>query len=188
MKELFTKNDENLKWNTKETETILKTVVFDVTKRHNVSKNGTEGDYIVLNANDWVVIIPEVNEKIIMVKQWRHGNQKLSIEFPGGVIDKGEDPEKAALRELEEETGYKAHKLIKLGSINPNPALFSNNLHIYLAQEMEETGIQHLDKDEFINICSLTKDELLELPGSEYFTHGLMGTALAFYLKYNMGK
>jgi 8-oxo-dGTP pyrophosphatase MutT (NUDIX family) len=183
MKEIFTKDDENLCWKTTDSKTILNTVVFDVTKNHNVSHNGIEGDYIVLKANDWVIVVPEVDDKLVMVKQWRHGEQNLSIEFPGGVIDKNEEPEKAALRELEEETGCKAQKLIKLGKINPNPALFSNHLHIFLAKDIIKTGVQHLDKDEFINTVELTMPEVLDLLGTEHFSHGLMGTALAFYMK-----
>ena len=183
MKEIFTKDDENLCWKTTDSKTILNTVVFDVTKNHNVSHNGIEGDYIVLKANDWVIVVPEVDDKLVMVKQWRHGEQKLSIEFPGGVIDKNEEPEKAALRELEEETGCKAQKLVKLGKINPNPALFSNHLHIFLAKDIVKTGIQHLDKDEFINTVELELSEVLDLLGTEHFSHGLMGTALAFYMK-----
>ena len=183
MKEIFTKDDKNLCWKTTDSKTILNTVVFDVTKNHNVSHNGIEGDYIVLKANDWVIVVPEVDDKLVMVKQWRHGEQNLSIEFPGGVIDKNEEPEKAALRELEEETGCKAQKLIKLGKINPNPALFSNHLHIFLAKDIVKTGIQHLDKDEFINTVELELSEVLDLLGTEHFSHGLMGTALAFYMK-----
>ena len=130
MKNIFTKEDENLKWETKSQKLLLKTPVFDVMEHHNVSKNNVEGDYIVLDARDWVIVVPLLDDKFIMVKQWRHGEKKLSLEFPGGVIEKDEKPEVAAVRELEEETGYKAGKLTKIGEINPNPALFSNHLHI----------------------------------------------------------
>lgn len=188
MKNYFTSEDEKLKWTQQSQKSLLKTVVFDVTSRHNVSSTGVEGDYIVLDAQDWVIVVAEHNEKFLMVKQWRHGEQKLSVEFPGGVIDKGEAPDIAALRELEEETGYKAGKLTKIGCINPNPALFANKVHVYLAENLVSTGKQNLDHDEFINYMELSKQEVLEGIGSEQFQHGIMATALCFYMKHKMVK
>ena len=187
MKNYFTQEDEKLKWKEGVPESLLETVVCSVTKRHNVSFDGTEGDYIIMNAPDWVIVIPEKEENFLMVKQWRHGEAALSVEFPGGVIDKGEAPEQAARRELEEETGCKAGKLIELGSVNPNPALFSNHVHFYLAQDLCATGKQNLDEDEFINCMELSKKEVLEGMGTEQFPHAIMGMALSLYIKHNGG-
>ena len=111
MKNYFSKEDDKLKWTEGSPKELLKTVVCTVTSRHNVSSDGTEGDYIIMNAPDWVIVVPEKEDNFLMVKQWRHGEAGLSVEFPGGVIDAGEDPQTAAVRELEEETGYKAGKL-----------------------------------------------------------------------------
>lgn len=183
MRNYFTKDDDKLKWSTGAKKSLLKTCVFEVTSQHNTSYTGVEGDYIITEAPDWVIVIAELNENFLMVKQWRHGEQKLSVEFPGGVIDKGETPEHAAERELEEETGYKAGKLEKLGTANPNPALFSNHFHVFLATDLVRTGSQNLDEDEFINCLELSKKEVLEGMGTEQFPHALMGTALAMYLK-----
>ena len=184
MKSYFTKEDEKLKWTEGKKDLLLRTIVYDVTSRHNKAADGTEGDYLIMDARDWVIVIAEKEENFLMVKQWRHGESALSVEFPGGVIDKGEEPEAAARRELEEETGCKAGKLIKLGSCNPNPALFSNHLHVYLAQDLISTGKQKLDEDEFINCIELSKEEVINGMGTKEFPHALMGTALAFYFKY----
>ena len=186
MKSYFSKADEKLKWTEGECKTILSTCVFDVTSRHNVSSSGVSGDYIVMNARDWVVTIAEKDNNFLMVKQWRHGENKLSVEFPGGVIDAGEKPETAARRELEEETGFKTNKLTKLGSVNPNPALFSNHIHFFLAEDLIPTGKQHLDHDEFINYIEVPKDEIIKNMGTEEFPHGLMAAALFMYLKHRM--
>lgn len=183
MKDYFTSDDEQLKWSTQKTELLLKTVVFDVTKQTNTAKSGLTGDYIIMNARDWVIVIPEKDNNFLMVKQWRHGEHALSVEFPGGVIDKGEKAEVAARRELEEETGYKTGKLTKLGRVNPNPALFSNHVHIFLAEDLTATGEQHLDEDEYINYMEIPIEEVIDGMGTKEFPHALMGTALALYLK-----
>ena len=188
MKNYFSPEDDKLKWKEGQPKDLLKTVVCTVTSRHNVSSDGVEGDYIIMDAPDWVIVLPEKGDNFLMVKQWRHGEAGLSVEFPGGVIDKGEEPETAARRELEEETGYKAGKLTKLGFVNPNPALFSNHVHIYLATELQKTGKQNLDEDEFINCMELTKKEVLEGMGTEQFPHAIMGMALSCYIKYNGGR
>lgn len=184
MKNYFTKDDEKLRWTTGDIKSLLKTVVCEITSQHNRSSSGVEGDYIIMNAPDWVIVIPEINDKFLMVKQWRHGEGNLSIEFPGGVIDAGETPEQAAVRELQEETGFKAGKITKIGTVNPNPALFNNHVHVYLAEDLIQSGEQDLDSDEFINYMEMSKKEVLEGMGTEQFPHAIMGTALCFYLKY----
>jgi len=186
MTDYFTADDEKLKWKTGEIKSLLNTCVFEVTSSHNTSSTGVEGDYIIMNARDWAIVIPKKDGNFLMVKQWRHGEKSLSIEFPGGVIDEGEDPDMAACRELEEETGFKAGKLTKLGKVNPNPALFSNHVHVYLAEELVPTGVQHLDDDEFVNYFEMPVGEVIEGMGTEQFPHALMGTALAMYLKHSM--
>ncbi len=183
MKSYFTKKDENLVWKCGNPKSLLKTCVFEVTSQHNTARDGTEGDYIVMNAPDWVIVIAEKDSDFIMVKQWRHGEKQLSVEFPGGVIDKGEKPEKAAIRELKEETGFKAGRLTKLGIANPNPALFCNHVHVFLAEELQNTGKQNLDEDEFINCIEIPKKEVLAGMGTKEFPHALMSTALCFYIK-----
>lgn len=185
MANYFNQDDEKLKWSSLDKKTLLSTVVFDVTSQHCVSSEKLEGDYIICDARDWVTVIPEYENKFLMVKQWRHGEKSLSIEFPGGVIEKGEEPQKAALRELQEETGAVPGSLIELGCVNPNPALFSNHFHVYLAKDLKFTGKQNLDDDEYINCIELDKEEVIAQMGGKDFCHGLMAAALFLYLKHN---
>lgn len=177
-------SDERLKWETTDRELISHTVVFDVNKQHEVSATGIEGDYIAVDAPHWIVTVPVTDEgKFVLVRQWRHAEQRITTEFPGGVGEAREDPAVTAARELEEETGYKAGKMTHLGTVSPNPALFSNHVHFYLAQELVQTGKQNLDHDEVLEFLELPVDEVINNYGSYEYSHAFMGTALAFYMR-----
>ena len=98
-------------------------------------------------------------------------------------IEEGEDPLECAKRELLEETGYKAGKFTKLGQFSPNPALFSNQVHIYLAEDLEHVADQKLDDDEVLKYMRIPKCEVIDQFGTGEYTHGLMGLALGLYLR-----
>lgn len=177
--------DKNLCWTPGQTKTILSTRVFQVNSIHSVSPDQkVEGDYIVLDSRDWVCVIPVLKDDFLMVQQWRHGEKSLSIEFPGGVIDEGETPEQGAVRELREETGYISKNLVYLGKVNPNPAIMANHMHYFLAMDLEPTGVQELDKDEYVKYLSVPQKEVLAKMGSEEYPHALMCGALLKYLQY----
>lgn len=173
--------DKNLIWSEKSKRKLLKTVVLTVNEIESESPKGESGKYIVMDAPDWVIVIPRLGENFLMVKQWRHGNQSLSIEFPGGVINRGEKPEDAAKREMEEETGYKAGKITYLGSANPNPALMRNKVHFFAAEDLVATGEQHLDEDEFVEYLHIPCEDVYANIGSEEYPHALMMSALLRY-------
>lgn len=88
-----------------------------------------------INSASWVNVIAKTPQgAYILVRQFRQGSRALTLEIPGGLVDEGEDPQTAAARELEEETGYRPQSIRKLGEVNPNPALFANRVHTYLAE------------------------------------------------------
>ena len=176
-------NDNDLKWRIADSRLLLNTPVFDVMEQKEVSATGIEGDYIAIEAPDWVMVLAEYKGCFIMARQWRHSSESLTTEFPGGVVDRGEHPAAAAARELFEETGFKAGKLTHLGSCSPNPALFKNTFHTYLAEDLVPTGEQALDDDELLTYKLIPVDEVIRSFGHGEFTHALTGTALAYYLQ-----
>ncbi|MBQ0052037.1 MAG: NUDIX hydrolase [Treponema sp.] len=174
--------DEDLIWQKKGKKELLKTRVLTVTEIESVSPENETGNFIVMDAPDWVMVIPEIDGDFLMVKQWRHGENNLSIEFPGGVMDAGESPEDAARRELLEETGYKSNELIYLGKANPNPAIMSNHVHFFAAKNLVATGKQELDDEEFVDYMRIPKEEVCRNFGNPEYSHALMMAALLKYM------
>ncbi len=85
------------------------------------------------------VVVPiTIEGKLVMVTQFRYPFQTTLLEFPAGKLDVDEDPLDCAVRELEEETGYKAVKVKKLGKIYTAPGYCTETLHIYVVQELKK--------------------------------------------------
>lgn len=177
-------SDNKLEWKIKGERELLKTVVYTVKETTSVSPDGKEGHYVVTDAPDWVIVVPETDGKFLMVRQWRHAHNGLSTEFPGGVINSGEEPVVAARREMEEETGYRAGKLTYLGCANPNPALMKNRVHFVAAEDLQKIGGQNLDEDEYVDFMQIPVDEVYAKIGSEEYPHALMMAALMKYTVY----
>ncbi len=175
---------ENLKWEVLDQKSILKTPVYEIISMKERAATGIEGDYVAIKAPEWVVVIPVHGENFVPVKQYRHGEGRITMEFPGGVVDGDEDPKATAIRELEEETGYRAGKITCLGKVSPNPALFQNHFSVFLAEELVQTGSRNLDEDEVLNFEEMPAEEVIRRFGDEEFTHAFMGTALAFYFRH----
>ena len=122
-------------WVRKDLSQIADCRVLTVHESVSVSPNtDEEHNFYVMQTADWVNIVPVTdNNEIVCIRQFRHGNERITVEIPGGMVDPGEDPAVAGARECLEETGYETGELISLGILSPNPALFANQLHTYLA-------------------------------------------------------
>ena len=179
---------ERLIWTEEDKKTVYSCRIFDVEERCCRSPaNNKLRTFNALSTPDWAIIIPaldtEQGRNFVMVRQWRHGARELSLEFPGGVFEKGESPELAATREMREETGYIARKIEKLGIFNPNPAIMSNKIHFFLALDLEASGKQQLDEDEYAEVEIVPWQEVLAGMGKPPYIHALMATAMCLYLK-----
>lgn len=107
--------------------------------------------YYVIEESDWVQVVA-LNEKqeVLTVRQFRPAREIVCLELPGGAIDVDEDPQLAAQRELEEETGYTAKSWELIFSPFVNPARQTNRIHCFFATNLENTGITHFDENEAI--------------------------------------
>ena len=137
-------------WELKKQELHSDCRIFDVFKRRfQRISDGVEGDFFVLDTNDWVnvlAITPE--EELVLVRQFRYGSQEFSLEPPGGVIEKDEDPIVAGIRELAEETGYVGQQAQIIGNARPNAAILSNKCHFVLLKDAQKTAELNFDQHE----------------------------------------
>ncbi|MEE3331073.1 MAG: NUDIX hydrolase [Myxococcota bacterium] len=129
-------------WETLEDEALCDCRVFSVARaRARSPRTGELHDFYRIDAAEWVNVIPLTrDEDVVMIRQFRHGLRDVTLEIPGGMIDPGEAPAVAAARELLEETGYRAGRIALLGAVNPNPALFGNRVHTFVASECERVA------------------------------------------------
>lgn len=124
-------------WETLAHEKLQECRVFDVYRKTSRSpRTGRPHDFFRIEADDWVnVVAVTADDDIVMIRQYRHGSDEITLEIPGGIVDPGESPAEAAARELLEETGYRGAPAVPLGVVNPNPALFGNDCHTFLVRD-----------------------------------------------------
>lgn len=111
--------------------------------------NGRKSFREVVEHSGGVVIVALKGDSILFVKQFRYPIKEVITELPAGKLEKGEDPDAACERELEEETGYRAKHWTSLGYIYTSIGFCDEKLYIYLAQELEFVG-EHPDEGEIL--------------------------------------
>jgi 8-oxo-dGTP pyrophosphatase MutT (NUDIX family) len=180
-------NEQELAWHEEGRKTLGRYRIFSVCESVCRSPEGVAKTFSVVEANDWAIVVPVIDaadgKRFVMVRQWRHGAQTLSLEFPGGVIEAGEDSAAGAGRELLEETGIAAPKLRLLGTLSPNPAFMTNQTHVFLAEDLPEAGVKRLDEDEFLDVETIPVSDVLRDMGKPPYIHALMAAALMLYLR-----
>jgi 8-oxo-dGTP pyrophosphatase MutT (NUDIX family) len=143
-----------------------------------------EGDvephvFFRINSSSWVNVVSLTPEReFVMVRQYRQGSASVTLEIPGGLVDDGEDPATAAARELEEETGFRPASVRKIGQVNPNPALFANAVHTYVAEGCVKVGEVKNDSAEETVVAVLTEDEVHAAAAAGEVDHALVLAAL----------
>jgi 8-oxo-dGTP pyrophosphatase MutT (NUDIX family) len=175
----------SLSWRPEDKKEVFTCPIFSIAEQYSTSPLGEKSKFLLMESNPWAIVIPRIvkdgENYFVMVKQWRHGATVISLEFPGGVIEKDEEPVAGAIRELLEETGRKAGKMTHLASVSPNPAIHTNTLHIYLADALSDAGKQNLDECEFVNTAVIRESEVIANMGKPPYIHAFMAAALFFY-------
>lgn len=168
------------RWTSGSSRPIASTRVFDVRgQAYAHPARGTEREFVVIDAPDWVNVVAVTPDgRLVLVNQFRYGVDALSWEIPGGVIDPGEDPVGAGLRELSEETGYGGRNARLLATIHPNPAIMSNRCHLVLVEDVVPVASQAWDPDEEIEVALRPVDEVLADARAGGITHSLVLCAL----------
>lgn len=171
------------RWETIGEKSLLTTRVFgvrSVRRRH--PGRAVERDFVVIDPPDWVNVLALTPDRhLVLVRQFRFGINEFSLEIPGGVMEAGEDPVTAGLRELQEETGYVGTGARLLGAVHPNPAIQSNRCHFVLVEQAVQSADMAWDHDEEIAVSTAPVDEVYAWARSGRITHSLVLNALLLF-------
>jgi 8-oxo-dGTP pyrophosphatase MutT (NUDIX family) len=155
-----------MKWKILSSEYLFRDLWFTVRKDRCETPDGKIIDpYYVYEFPTWVTALAFTQEqKVIMVKQYRHAIDDVCLEIPGGCVDDADKSlQDAITRELLEETGYSFNEFNYLGKTSPNPSTNNNWMHMFLALGGHKTHDQKLDHNEHIEVELFKIDELKTL-------------------------
>ena len=177
-------------WRIKNSKQVADCKVFKVREDISVcEENGKEHPFYVIESPGWVNVIPlTADEEVVLIEQYRHGINEIALEIPGGLVDDGETPEEAAVRELAEETGYVPQKIVLLGKSHPNPAIQNNWVYHYLAMGCELKQAVSFDGNESIAVGLVPLAEIAPLISEGMITHSLVIAAFHWFSLYRQMK
>lgn len=176
------------RWETIEEEYVGNFKIFDIYyyTRVNPEKN-TKAKFVALKSPNWVNILPITkNKELVLVEQYRHGSDELSLEIPAGLIEKDEHHRLAAERECAEETGFVgAAEAELLGFVEPNPAFLGNRCYHYVWFDCEKKLEQKLDDNEIISVRLFPLKDIKQMIENGQIKHSLVLSAILFFnIKY----
>lgn len=180
----------SLKWKTLSSRRVYATPIFDLLCHRRQHRTRGPHDFYVLSAPDWINIIPLTPEgDVVMVRQYRHGIEDLTLEVPGGMVDPDDaHPMAAARREMVEESGYDSDQIVELGKVHPNPAILGNYCHSFLARDVRQVGepVQHGSEE--TEVVRIPLARIREMIAGGEIMHALTITAFSFFQFYNSAR
>lgn len=123
--------------------------------------DGSQTRYLTFaHANDSVTIIAQKDGQILLCREYSYPINEILYQFPGGAANVGEEPSKAAQRELEEETGYVAGKITKLGWYYTNNRRSKAKMYVFLAQDIRQGKKEGGDPEEDIESAWVAREQI----------------------------
>lgn len=146
-----------------ESEEIYKARSFTV-RRDSYEHEGKLKHWDIVVHSGAIVVVPVLkNGDLLLVKQWRRAAGKILVEFPAGGLEMGEIPKDCAQRELREETGYRAERILSMGGFFTVPGFCTEYLHLFLGLELEKDPLQTQDEDEQIDLIACSFEAVEEM-------------------------
>jgi 8-oxo-dGTP pyrophosphatase MutT (NUDIX family) len=177
--------DDSLLWRERSRAVLARCGIFDLIRAERVAADGQPANFYLLEAPGWVNVVPVLPDgRFLMVRQYRQGLARTTVEFPAGLVEAGEESARAALRELEEETGRRAASLTPIGRVAPNPAFMSNWCSTFCAEDLGPAGAVRPDELERLQIVEVEPAELADKIGTGEFVNSMTVVAWCWYLRY----
>ena len=169
-------------WKTLAEELLESVPIFSVSRTRREHPEFGEADFYVMDLPDWINVVALTPEDdVVLVRQFRHGTDEVTLEIPGGNVDDGETPREAAERELREETGYESENWECIGVVEPNPAFMNNRCQTWLARDARPTADPNPDEHEEFELMRVPRQAFHDLIAAEEITHSLV-VAAAYHL------
>jgi ADP-ribose pyrophosphatase len=145
-------------------------------------QDGSLHEFDIVESQDGVTVIALTPEgEVVLVEQFRHALRQLSLETPSGILEEGESPTIAGLRELKEETGYSAPSAEEIGTVVLNPSWLTTRVHVLLARNATRNGDKDLDESEDTSVRLASEEEVLRMVGEGKISSAAVVSALAFW-------
>ena len=141
-------------------------------------RDGKQATREIIRHPGAAAVIAIIDNKLLLVEQYRKPMDKIQLEIPAGKLDPNESPETAAIRELEEETGYKARSIELLEKFYTSPGFADELLYVYFTNDVEQ-GSMNLDEDEEIIVKLVTLEE-----AEAYMAEGLISDVKTIFAVY----
>ena len=151
------------RWERLSSEKLVETPYFALrSDRLRLPDGAIKDPYYVIERPDAAIVFPLTGEgEVVLVRQYRPAIRRLELGLPAGLVEKGEEPEKAARRELSEETGYAGGEWEPLGAVASSPSLKDNWAHLYLARGVTRDAPPQPEEYEPVEVVLVPVGELL---------------------------
>ena len=158
-------------------------------ERFRSKATGGSHDYYVLDLADAVNVIAVTPDRdVLLVRQFRAGSKRDSLETPGGLLNAGEDPLVAGARELQEETGHAGGPLRSLGTVWSNPSLLSSRISTIIVENARPVAATAFDDHEELELVSVPESQIPAMIEDGRIDHALVVQGLLTWMAWRDGR